>query len=114
MAELVNGDALIVVAIAGEVEQVLLAEAGHGETAGAAHPFVLVRRVRAVPVLGHVRVNLVLADNDQARAVFDHRLEDVGPAGKQWLTISSVRWSASSATSAEAMTGIPLTSMYFL
>ena len=83
MAELMNGDTLIVVAVAGEVKQVLLTEAGHRQAAGAAHPLVLVCRVRAVPVLGHVRVELVLTDNDQARAALHHRLDDVAPAGKQ-------------------------------
>src|SRR5262249_11702909 len=82
VAERVDGDALVVVGMDGQVEQVFLAEAGDAEAAGAADPLVLVLRVRAVAVLGHVGVNLVLADDDEARAVLDHGLEDVGPAGQ--------------------------------
>ena len=82
VAELVDADALVVVAVEREVEQVLLAEAGDAQPAGAAHALVLVRRVRGVAVLGHVGVDLVLADDDQARAVLRHRFEDVGPAGE--------------------------------
>jgi hypothetical protein len=40
MAEFVNGNALIVIAVQGQVQQVLFAEAGDGQAAGSAHALV--------------------------------------------------------------------------
>ena len=81
VAELVDADALVVVAVERQAEQVLLAEARR-PAAGAADALVLVGRVRMVAVLRHVGVDLVLADDDQVHAVLHHRLEDVRPAGE--------------------------------
>ena len=82
MAELVHRNALVVVAIDRQAQQVLLAEAGR-VAARAAHALVLKRRVRMVPILRHIRINLVLADDDQVSAIAHHRLENVRPASEQ-------------------------------
>ena len=70
MAKFVDRDALVVVAVEREAEQVFLAKTGR-LAAGAADAFVLVVRVRMIPVLGHVGIDLVLADDDQVHLIFD-------------------------------------------
>ena len=93
VAELVEADALVVVAVAGQVEQVFLAEAGHVQAAGPSDPLVEIVGVGAVAIFGHVGIDLILADDDQAGAKPGHRLQDVGPVGEQMS--DDVVWSAS-------------------
>ena len=78
MGELVDGDALIVVPVQRQGQDVLLAEAG-GLAAGSSHALVLERRIGMIAVLRHIGVDLVLADHDQIHARLDHRPDDVGP-----------------------------------
>ena len=68
VAKLVDADALVVVAIQRQVQQVLFAKTRNAESARAANAFVLKRRVAAIPVLRHVGVNLIFADDDEPRA----------------------------------------------
>ncbi len=82
VAELVHADALVVVAVDRQAQQVLLAEAG-GKAAGAPDALVQVGRIGGVAVLGHVGVDLVLADDRQVHAPVHHGLDDIGPAGQQ-------------------------------
>src|SRR5207253_5490647 len=82
VAEFVDANALVVVAVNGKIQQVFLSKTG-GFAASAAHALVLVGRVRVVPVFGHVGINLVLADDDKIHVVLDHRLDNVGPARQQ-------------------------------
>ena len=49
-------------------------------SARAAHAFVLIGRVRMVPIFRHIGIDLVLADDDEIHPVFDHRFEDIGPS----------------------------------
>jgi len=113
MAELVDADALVVVSVEGKRKQVLLSETG-GLAPGAPNPLIHVVRVWRVPVLGHVRVLLVLADDDQIHAVLHHRRKDV------WTSRQEVRHDPTGAFQglvrnlAEATTGSPSTSRYFL
>ena len=81
MAELVDADRFVVVAIDREGEEVLLAEARR-PSPGPPDALVLVGRVARVPVLRHVRIDLVLADDDEVHAVPHHRLDDVGAPGE--------------------------------
>ena len=36
-----------------------------------------------IPVFRHIRVNLALANDDEAGAVLDHDLQNIGPAREQ-------------------------------
>ena len=76
-----DADALVVVAIERQAEQVLLAKTRR-LAARAADALVLIGRIGMTAVLRHVGVDLVLADDDQVHAVVDHLREHVGPAGE--------------------------------
>ena len=78
-----HADAFVVVTIQRQVQQILFAEAGDVEAAGAADALVLKFGIPAVAVLRHIGVNLIFADDDQPRAVLCHRVQNIGPAGQQ-------------------------------
>jgi hypothetical protein len=76
VAEFMDADALVVIAVDGQVKQVLLTET-RGSSAGSPHTLVQIGWVRGVSVLRHVGIVLVLADDDQIHALFDHGCKDI-------------------------------------
>jgi len=82
MAKLVQTDAFVVIPVHRQAEQIFLAETGW-EPTGAADPFVLVGGIWMMAVLGHIRIKLVLADNDEVHAVACHFVNYVGATGEQ-------------------------------
>src|SRR5207237_10034224 len=76
MTELVDADALIVVAIERQAEQILLAKARR-LAARAPHALVLIGRIGVVSIFGHIGIDLILADDDQVHAAADHLPRDI-------------------------------------
>ena len=79
--ELMDRDALVVVAIERQAQQILFAEARR-PAARAANAFVLIGGIGMIAILGHVGINLIPADNDQVHALLLHSGGNIRPAGE--------------------------------
>src|SRR5262245_42038318 len=71
VAKLVHTDALVIIAVDGQAEQILLTEAG-GIAARSSNALVLEGRVRIVSILRHVSIDLVLPNDDEVSVIAHH------------------------------------------
>ncbi len=75
-------DALMVVTIAGKTELVFFSKTSQ-TAAGASESLVHVRRITAPDILGHITINLILANNNEVHSNFDHRFQYLRTTSQQ-------------------------------